>query len=63
MIMKSFYHKRLQQTSKQGLQLLALVGNDVVGGWDEGAAGTVDAQLQAKIILYGREEGKEMCKH
>lgn len=40
-----------EQTCKKSLQLFTLVGNDVVGGWDEGAAGTVDAQLQPKIIL------------
>lgn len=39
------------QTCKEGLQLLALVGNDVVGRGDKGAAGTVDAQLQAQVIL------------
>ncbi len=43
--------KELRRTCKESLQLLTLVGNDVVGGRDEGAAGTVDAQLQAKIIL------------
>lgn len=41
-----------EQTCKKSLQLFTLVGNDVVGGWDEGAAGTVDAQLQPKIILW-----------
>lgn len=32
-----------RQTCKESLQLLTLVGNDVVGGRDEGAAGTVDS--------------------
>lgn len=40
-----------KQTCKQCLQFFTLVGNNVVGGGDEGAAGTVDAQLQAQIIL------------
>lgn len=43
--------KQKELTCKESLQLLTLVGNDVVGGGDEGAAGTVDAQLQTKIIL------------
>ena len=56
----------LQQTCKQGLQLLTLVGDDVVGGRDEGAAGTVDAQLQAKIVLWSKKKNRhdgEIYKH
>lgn len=34
-----------KRTCKKSLQLFALVGNDVVCGRDEGAAGAVDAQL------------------
>ena len=44
-------YMKKELTCKESLQLLTLVGNDVVGGEDEGAAGTVDAQLQTKIIL------------
>lgn len=55
--------KELQQTCKQSLQLLTLVGNNVVGRRDEGAAGTVDAQLQAKIILWTAEEETKRDTH
>lgn len=40
-----------KQTCEKSLQLLALVGNDVVCGGDEGAARAVDAELQAQIVL------------
>lgn len=36
-------------TCKAHLQFLALVGNDVVIGWNKGAAGTVQAEFEPTV--------------
>lgn len=48
-----------EPTCKQNLQLLTLVGNNVVGGWDKSAAGTVDAQLQTQVVFCSAEDQRE----
>lgn len=47
-------------TCKTGLQLLTLVGDDVVVGRNEGAAGAVQAQLESTVPVCGHGHDEQM---